>query len=525
MRRLVRQGLRPCLLCFALGAAGRPSVSAAHSVWTEQSAPTVLALNAVRFYHRADGWAAGDEGVMLRFRNGAWENAPSGTDRKLNDLAVLGTGDAWAVGEAGTIIAYRRHLRTDEQEKRNVVVPGQTTTTRFNESFDFVMPGNATYEGPLSMAVEPDSQGTPTILGVFWARTGDGPFEAGAPPAGTTNPLVIRLVVDRLEIGRAVSIAYTYRQTNPTWRKDEQGSALTLLPLRAVAFLTPDIGWAVGGGAGPQGGIALRYNGTGWITATTTIDALYDVETVADDLVWACGSNRRILKFDGTQFTSAGLMFGVPPPGDWRTIAFPYRSVGYVAGDGGAIWRFSSSLDYFYPVASPVGGTIRALSLVTGSGVGYAVGDGGSRVHVNGAAFEDEATGGADLRAVHMLNELEGVAVGGTGGPRILGLRLHTTETDLVNARVFPNPFDPNGGETLKLDRLPTDVTQIEIFTLRGERLAALGDGVVYSPVTGQAEWTGRIRGGKPAANGAYVYRIGTAAGKRGKGIVLVVKR
>jgi len=90
--------------------------------------------------------------------------------------------------------------------------------------------------------------------------------------------------------------------------------------------------------------------------------------------------------------------------------------------------------------------------------------------------------------------------------------------------RVFPNPFDPNGGESFKLDRLPADVTRIELYTVRGERIASLGDGIGYNPVTGQAEWTGRVRGAKPAATGSYVYRIETASGKRGRGIVLVVK-
>lgn len=505
-------------MSFLLGllAAAAPGAAVAHGVWTEQSAPTVLNLNAVRFYHRADGWAAGDAGVMLRYRQGAWENAPSGTDRRLNDLAVLGTGDAWAVGEEGTIISYRRHLRQDAQEQRNA------TTTRYNASLDFTVPGNATYLGPLTWTAEPDSQGVPAVTGPFWARTSEGPFEPGAPPAGTTNPLVIRLIVDRLEIGKAVSITFAYRQTNPTWRRDEQGSALTLLPLRAVAFLTPDIGWAVGGSA-LQGGIALRYNGAGWITATATSDALYDVETVADDLVWACGGDRRILRFDGTQFSSPSCA----PASDglaMRTLAFPFRSVGYAAGDAGVIWRYSSSTNCFSPVASPVSSTILAMSLVTGSGVGYAVGQDGQRLHFNGASFEAEVSGGAELRAIHMLNELEGMTVGGAGGPRIVALRLQTTETDLAHVRVYPNPFDPNRGEALKLDRLPADVSSLRIFTVRGERVAELGDGVLYNPVTGQAEWPGTVRGGKPAARGAYVWRLETRSGKRGTGIILVAK-
>lgn len=522
MRRVTRQGPGPCLLLFLALAAAGPRDSRAHGAWTEQAAPTVLALNAVRFYHRAEGWAAGEAGVMLRYRQGAWENAPSGTDRRLEDLAVLGSGDAWAVGEEGTIISYQRHLRSDSQEKRNLKAAPEVATTLFNAALDYIMPGNASYVGPLTWVIEPDADGVPTLLGQSWARTGEGPFTPGEPPAGTTNPLVIRLIVNRLEVGKAVTITYAYRETNPTWRRDDQGSALTLLPLHAVSFLTPDIGWAVGGSAA-QGGIALRYNGTGWISATTTIEGLYDVEAVADDLVWACGGDRRILKFDGTRFTDPACV----PASDglaMRTLAFPFRSIGYVAGDGGVIWRYSSSTDCFTPVASPVTSTIRALSLVTGSGVGYAVGDGGQRLHFNGAAFENEVAGGGDLRAMHMLNELEGVTVGGTGGPRILSLRLNTAETDLAHVRVFPNPFDPNRRETFKLDRLPADVSKLEIFTVRGERIAELGDGVLYNPVTGQAEWTGRIRGGKPAATGAYVWRVETASGKRGHGVALVAK-
>jgi hypothetical protein len=270
----------------------------------------------------------------------------------------------------------------------------------------------------------------------------------------------------------------------------------------------------------------MRYNGASWVSTTTTIDALYAVEVSADDRVWFAGANRRLMQFNGTSFFQYAC---TPGDGlDWRALAFPYQSTGWVVGDGGVVWRFSSGVACFVPDAAASAlttSTLRSISMLPGSAVGMAVGDGGVRLRYNGSAFEEDATGGGDLRGVDIMNELEGQAVGGTGVARLAAFRTVTTETGLTQFRLYPNPLDPGKGETLKIDKLPADVDALDIYTVRGEPVASLGHGITYDAPTGVAVWTGRIRGNKPAATGGYLLRMHSRSGKKGKGIVLVVKQ
>src|SRR6185503_2610401 len=129
--------------------------------------------------------------------------------------------------------------------------------------------------------------------------------------------------------------------------------------------------------------------------------------------------------------------------------------------------------------------TLFAISMLPDSGRGYVVGQNGVRLAFDGARFTAEASGGEDLLGVALLNELEGAAVGGTATGRILAQRAVTPETTTMNMRMFPNPFDPGRGETLTIDKLPGDVTKLEIFTLRGELVDDLTRTVAYEPVTG----------------------------------------
>ncbi|MEK7474200.1 MAG: hypothetical protein AAB152_01080 [Candidatus Coatesbacteria bacterium] len=626
----------------------------AGSVWTELTSPTATLLNAVKFLNRAEGWAVGDRGAVVRYAKGKWENFPSGTDEDLLSVTVLGTGEAWAVGRNGTIV-------------------------HFNGSI---------------------------------------------------------------------------------WSVSPQSRTLTVLPLTMVRFLTPDIGWAVGGRP-CQSGIALRYNGTAWVSATTTDDPLYGVEVLADDNVWFCGGNRRLMHFDGAGFTKLPCTIGDGKA--WYALAFPFRNTGWVVGDGGLVWKYSSGNipPCFGPdsaASSLTTQALRGISMLPGMAAGMVVGDAGVRLRFNGSGFELDAAGGQDLRGVDVLNEREGQAVGGTNvsqtnvvygitagvwplgyafatcpqsGPlggytdtfpsntttyfaiharlagldyyspeyviaatgvcdpwdaapfgdntgaggtnliptgtvqthglhclsfsdpedwfrigmtagcaytfastypagvavnggigdvrgdlfsdalgsilvasddntgsneqfrftytpsvsgtyylrvktavagqtwsgyieysqagcprtditltswppdfpsggsitvawdllgwasaaRIAAFRSVTSEVDLQNLRLYPNPVDPGKGETVTFDRLPADVDRLDIYTIRGELVASLGGGIDYSPVTGVATWYGRIRNGKPAATGSYPFRVHAKSGKTAKGLILVVKR
>lgn len=53
-----------------------------------------------------DGWAVGENGVMLHFSGGKWTLAPNVTSQPLNSVYMLSATDGWAVGDGGTILHY-----------------------------------------------------------------------------------------------------------------------------------------------------------------------------------------------------------------------------------------------------------------------------------------------------------------------------------------------------------------------------------------------------------------------------------
>jgi len=305
---------------------------------------------------------------------------------------------------------------------------------------------------------------------------------------------------------------------------DFMPTPITTIPLYSVAFLNAANGWVVGG-APARGGIVLHYNGSSWISATTTIDPLYGLAAISSDSIWFCGGNRRLMRFDGKGFRLETSP--ISDQGAWRTLSFPLWSQGWVAGDGGKI----ASLRYDYTAngwtsqlqaLSPTSQNLYSMAILPEVGLGYAVGAGGVRLLFRNGAFTVDQSGGEDLFEVDVINELEGFAVGGTTVARILSSRAATGETGLKRVRVFPNPYDPGKGGRLTFDRLPGDVANLEIYTLLGESVAQKDHGIQYDSVTGIASWGGTGPGNRTVT---YYYRVHTKSGHNATGIFLVLRK
>lgn len=516
--------------------------------------PTANRLRAIAFFNRVDGWAVGDTGTILRYvrelpgiPDGAWQNFPSGSDQDLLGVTVVSENDAWAVGVNGTILHYER-----AEVSVSAILRNEGGKTFFNLTVVFILdgpggefsfsnglritttpvPDGGTYVSPsLEFLAESDSLGTPSLISLEYMTSG-GAWIFGEPPDGASLPLILRFVIDRIEPGKMVQGMLRVREPAPKWQPDPQSQLLTLLPLHAVTFVNPQNGFAVGGDPA-QGGIVLKYDGSSWVSATTTSDPLYDLFAIASDNVWFCGANRRLMHFK-TLVDGTSVFTKEPSPVadglDWRAIDFPSRSVGWVVGDNGQIGRYSTAgaggWSLHLQGGALTSATLYALSILADDGRGYVVGTGGVRLHYNGTAFEFEATGGNDLHAVDLVNELEGAAVGGNGSSaRILQLRAVTAESNVSRLRIYPNPYDPARGRPLTFDRLPNNVETFEIFTLLGQRVASFSSGIGYDPVTGVATWSGQVAGSRPAASGSYLYRMKTASGETVQGIFLVTRR
>jgi photosystem II stability/assembly factor-like uncharacterized protein len=63
-------------------------------------------LYAVRFLNASTGYAVGDEGVILKTKNGGnnWEMQSSGTNSDLNSIFFIDVNTGYAVGAEGCIL-------------------------------------------------------------------------------------------------------------------------------------------------------------------------------------------------------------------------------------------------------------------------------------------------------------------------------------------------------------------------------------------------------------------------------------
>ena len=104
-----RQGLRPCFFLLATSLVFGLHEARAAGVWEEVQAPTLSLMNGVAFLDRANAWAVGDNGTVLRYAyssSSSWGIFPSSTDKNLYAVTAVSNGEAWAVGEMGTIVHF-----------------------------------------------------------------------------------------------------------------------------------------------------------------------------------------------------------------------------------------------------------------------------------------------------------------------------------------------------------------------------------------------------------------------------------
>jgi FlgD Ig-like domain len=97
-----------------------------------------------------------------------------------------------------------------------------------------------------------------------------------------------------------------------------------------------------------------------------------------------------------------------------------------------------------------------------------------------------------------------------TGGPR----KVPTVES------ISPNPFNPTTNIRFSLDL--AGPVKVDIFTLSGARVRALGRGDYMSAGTHTMEWNGRDDTGRELASGPYLVRIESPQGQSSAKLLLV---
>lgn len=83
-----------------------------NGVWEQQntfaspSGDTFFYLSAVTMVSANEGWAIGQEGVIVHYLDGAWASVQSPTTQALQSIAMVSPAEGWAVGTNGTILHY-----------------------------------------------------------------------------------------------------------------------------------------------------------------------------------------------------------------------------------------------------------------------------------------------------------------------------------------------------------------------------------------------------------------------------------
>jgi photosystem II stability/assembly factor-like uncharacterized protein len=280
----------------------------------------------------------------------------------------------------------------------------------------------------------------------------DLPFALGwadLTPAGLTAPLnglALLSATEAVAVGDGGTLIAT-ADGGLTWRSLDGGTGADL---RAVHFVTPRSGWAVGAG----GTLLHTTDGDTWLPkAAGTTDGLNDLTFVAGAVGVAVGDGGRVLfTRDGGDTWDLG---DAPTTARLNRVACTVPGDCHAVGDGGVILRSRDGGATWTRQASGTGVDLLGIAY-TGDGFRWIVGEGGI-VLVEGDGMEGwvvrGATGQASLNAVTFADPFDAWAVG--------------TGTFLIRT--------DDGGLTWRAQYPPAGVSLRAVAARGGRRVMAVG--------------------------------------------------
>lgn len=282
------------------------------------AAPLTEVLNGVCLLSKKQGWACGNNGLILKYDGETWDSVDTGLAKNENLMSIefANENEGWAVGTHGTILHYNSgSWSSDASQTQELLYSLAVSTSRAI----WVAGSNGTLL---------------TYNGVSWGKI------AGIPgsTAGTT------LVEDLYDVG--------FSSPNNGWAVGNRGTILrfdgqkwqpfpaspTTERINSISVINDSQAWAVG-----AFGTILRFNGTAWNkmgSAFSGVD-LYKIHMKSDDDGWAVGQDGTLIYYDGSRWISHIKPEGKP---SLNALAF-YKDVGFVVGQNGAILRYQPNGD------------------------------------------------------------------------------------------------------------------------------------------------------------------------------------
>ncbi len=312
MRRRALAGAIAALLTASAASAAEPKPKA---VFEPVSYAEDLDLRSVFFVDEDTGWAAGEAGTILHTVDGgeSWTaqlgGDPHGAESPIDDLRFLDRNTGWAVGAAEVTVQRKLLGTTDGRTWRQVGVVG----TPLGSYTDYAFTSSRTgffLEG-----------GTGSVSAIHRTRDGGRTWDPVLPRCTAK----VRLAGLNKEIG---------------------------CRLTDLFFLTPEVGWAVGGG--PAGTVVLlrtQDGGESWQHLFVEANLGHPDEQHADQHVFFVDESRGFLSLprsDKLLSTQDGgkTWQAVPVAIDDGGVRFADPEVGWILGgekllytaDGGATW-------------------------------------------------------------------------------------------------------------------------------------------------------------------------------------------
>jgi photosystem II stability/assembly factor-like uncharacterized protein len=365
------------------------SAAASHAAGSWVSRPSISSesvLNDVHFTSATNGWAVGDNGLIMRSTNrgATWTTEASGTTQNLSAVHFFDADNGWAVGTALTLVKHTAAGWTvatmpapanldlagvymTSASNIWVAAPGFTTFgppskyRNFFHSHD----GGVSWEG-MNIQNSGESTSTPPVLNYLYS-------------------VYFRDDNNGWVVGTNKTAGKIFRTTDGavTWQDVSPSPAATGVDFHDVYFTSATNGWVVGGtgGTSPVGYI---YNttdgGATWTRQTTpSTPALY-MQISGPDAgnLWTCGGGS-LFNYDGTNWLTNATPSGA---GSFKSIYFSDPWNGWAVGGlltseaGGpkrSIYKYiiePSNLQTYSPIFfTPSGASYEAKTAFSGNNI------------------------------------------------------------------------------------------------------------------------------------------------------------
>lgn len=311
---------------IAVGAGGRVVwTNNGGSVWSPGTSGVGSTLRSVSVQSTTLAIAVGDAGVIVKSIDGGstWvQKGVNVTAENLTGVVMASATVGWATGVNATVLQTTDGGETWAHQMSGVAATVSLKDVKFADATKAVAVG-------AGGVVLKSTDG-----GVQWSRR----LRSGGNI--TTNSLN-SVAFANATLGWTVGDAGTMFVTNDAGDTWSQFGAVTPDPLYGVAALSDSLFVAVGGAGANGTVVVLTFNGAAWTATPSSVTGAGILRAVAFPTYsrrgYAASDNGRVyVTLDaGTSWTAESTGLVAP----LRGLAFPCQTLGWAAGDGGAIVR------------------------------------------------------------------------------------------------------------------------------------------------------------------------------------------